>query len=516
MTLALLITAVGGAWAQTQITQDFENGLGDWTKANCHSNSGVINTYTPTHSGTNMFRFYYMTTPQYLISPEIDATGGGTMSFYYARYSGSYEESFKVGYSTTTNDPTAFTWGDEETCTNIFTSEGYLEYTYDIPAGAKYVAIACTSPDRYYLFIDDIKIEYAAADPITVEPDVEVTTNAASEGATFTEASFQMPAFDATADYELVRDMSVQMTAQVGTDPEAQPRYRVKKDGSNWIPADLQPTDIPGLFSVTDGIENKTLTQSTDYYCLFYKLDEQTLEPDGDGVELTDFDFAPGLYAVKAVAITGSDYDGETALSNTFKLFQGYEVTVPAGEFATFYKEENLYADPVTSADAKIYTITAVEDDQATLTELTTAAANTPLLVQNTSADTKTFLLIPTDDAGDNVTVYTGFVGTLVDATIAASTEAQTNYAFNGKQFVFVKDDLAVAANRAWLEVPAVISNAKAITLVFGDATGLKAIDNGQLTIDNGDWYDLNGRKLNGMPTKKGVYIMNGKKVVVK
>jgi hypothetical protein len=29
-------------------------------------------------------------------------------------------------------------------------------------------------------------------------------------------------------------------------------------------------------------------------------------------------------------------------------------------------------------------------------------------------------------------------------------------------------------------------------------------------------WYDLNGRKLNGMPTKKGVYIMNGRKVVVK
>ena len=29
-------------------------------------------------------------------------------------------------------------------------------------------------------------------------------------------------------------------------------------------------------------------------------------------------------------------------------------------------------------------------------------------------------------------------------------------------------------------------------------------------------WYDLNGRKLNGMPTKKGMYIMNGKKVVVK
>ena len=29
-------------------------------------------------------------------------------------------------------------------------------------------------------------------------------------------------------------------------------------------------------------------------------------------------------------------------------------------------------------------------------------------------------------------------------------------------------------------------------------------------------WYDLNGHKLNGKPTKKGVYFINGKKVVMK
>ena len=329
---------------------------------------------------------------------------------------------------------------------------------------------------------------------------------------TKTEASFDMPTYDLTVDYELVRDMTYQVNAYVGTDPEAEYRHRVVKVSENlYMPADItDEAQIIALFPVIDVIDAqnpKALTYGTDYTVTIVDAEQNE-------IAVSEFSFAPGTYTVK---VTGKgDYDGQIASANEFTLFQGYEVTVPAGEFATFYKDENLYADPVTSADAKIYTITAVEDDQATLTELTTAAANTPLLVQNTSADTKTFLLIPTDDAGDNVTVYTGFVGTLVDATIAASTEAQTNYAFNGKQFVFVKDDLAVAANRAWLEVPAVISNAKAITLVFGDATGLKAIDNGQLTIDNGDWYDLNGRKLNGMPTKKGVYIMNGKKVVVK
>ena len=34
---------------------------------------------------------------------------------------------------------------------------------------------------------------------------------------------------------------------------------------------------------------------------------------------------------------------------------------------------------------------------------------------------------------------------------------------------------------------------------------------------DKGDeWYDLDGRKMSGQPTRKGVYIYNNKKVVIK
>ena len=48
-----------------------------------------------------------------------------------------------------------------------------------------------------------------------------------------------------------------------------------------------------------------------------------------------------------------------------------------------------------------------------------------------------------------------------------------------------------------------------------GDDTGIKEIDNGQLTIDN--WiYDLQGRCFAGRPLLKGIYIINGKKVLIK
>ena len=48
----------------------------------------------------------------------------------------------------------------------------------------------------------------------------------------------------------------------------------------------------------------------------------------------------------------------------------------------------------------------------------------------------------------------------------------------------------------------------------IGETTGIETIDHGPLTIDR--WYDLEGRKLQGKPTQKGVYISNGRKVVVK
>ena len=51
-----------------------------------------------------------------------------------------------------------------------------------------------------------------------------------------------------------------------------------------------------------------------------------------------------------------------------------------------------------------------------------------------------------------------------------------------------------------------------------GETTGIISIDNGQLIIDNSmdAWYSLDGRRLNGKPTQKGVYINHGKKVVIK
>ena len=61
------------------------------------------------------------------------------------------------------------------------------------------------------------------------------------------------------------------------------------------------------------------------------------------------------------------------------------------------------------------------------------------------------------------------------------------------------------------------------VTVTFeGDAeipdetTSLREISNEELVIRNYDYYTLDGRKLSGKPTRAGVYINNGKKVVIK
>ena len=154
--MALVLGLFGLAQAQVSLpySEGFENGIGSWTMSNCHSNSGVTASYTA-YEGSSSFSFYYTTTPpQYLISPELTGGANGVeVSFFYAIYSSTWSETFQVGYSTTTNATSAFTWGSEVTATNEYDSE-WLEYTTTCPAGTKYVAVKCTSNDRFRLFVD--------------------------------------------------------------------------------------------------------------------------------------------------------------------------------------------------------------------------------------------------------------------------------------------------------------------------------------------------------------------------
>ena len=537
LTLALLITAVGGAWAQEPVDGTIAWSVGNEASATVSASimDAISSTGVTTGSGLTVESGIYFETNMVKYTPKTANAGNvsGVMIEYRIETANGFKfkptgvdyAAVKVG-----TDNLSYSWsytidGAESAITDVskddvLRSNGNNSGTAQLMHSESITADGCSVFTlRFYISncgttknicIGNITISGSVS--AAAEPDVEVTTNAASEGATFTEASFYMPTFDATAEYELVRDMGYKVAfSGVPT------RARLAKDGEGKFhfadgltfqlldnidaanPKDI--TSAEGITFMVGEVEAVDIEGNT-----FYQLNKATLVP------LADFlaDAHLGNYAICAVASTG-EYDGSFT-SGRIELFQGYEVEVAAKEFITYYKDEPLYVE---DEAAELYTIESVNGDQAVLSDRSDAMpSNTPMLVYNKSNETKVILLIPCAEPDMAITVAPEFQGTLTGTTIAASTENQTNYAFNGKAFVFVKDAIEVGPNKAWLSVNTGEPSAR-IMLVFDDeTTGVRSIDNGQLTIDN--WYDLNGRKLDKMPTKKGVYLFNGRKVVVK
>lgn len=154
MLLLVALFSLTGARAQQTLPyyEDFDGEeIGDWSVANIADGTGLASDKGEGYC----FDFHWSTNPpQYLISPEFDGTSAMTVSFDYAIESDYFPETFQVGYSTTTSDVSAFTWGEQVTATNVYNSE-WLQYEVNFPAGTKYVAIRYNSNDMYYLYLDN-------------------------------------------------------------------------------------------------------------------------------------------------------------------------------------------------------------------------------------------------------------------------------------------------------------------------------------------------------------------------
>ena len=526
MTLALLITVAAGAWAQGAFSSDPYTSTTEFNSVSVTSsmtlniNEGVIVTV---NSGLTIEDGVTLT-----------LTGGGRLSVYgksgnWGR-DASYEEGTLIYEATAGGDGKPAIILNDNAKIVIDNGEIYAEGGQggrggeDATAGINQPDGAAGNAFSRFPTIDGATlyynssyewIKYTSGDQTlynkmkAVPTTFEVIIDNSLEQPT---ATFQMPQYDVTATYTLKRDLSVETQVTVGDDHDAQPRYRVQKQGNTFQPVGMDQAQVMALFRVHDQIENQDLTAQEDYTVQIYAVDIEG-QPTGTAMTFSNFTYAPGQYIVKAVAASNSNYSGETALSNVFTLFQGYEVTVPAKEFITYYKDEALYVE---DEAAELYTISSVTDTEAVLSEKSDAMpSNTPMLVYNKSNETKVILLIPCAEPDMAITVAPEFQGTLTGTTIAASTEGQTNYAFNGKAFVWVKNDIAIAANKAWLEIGSGAAGARSVVLVFSDSlTGVNLTP--ALSEGEGAWYDLSGRKLQGKPTKSGVYINNGKKVTIK
>lgn len=126
----------------------------------------------------------------------------------------------------------------------------------------------------------------------------------------------------------------------------------------------------------------------------------------------------------------------------------------------------------------------------------------------NTSSATLTF-------ADGDVEFNKGEAGTnlLVGTTAPLYIAADTYYGLSGSNFVNVNAG-TIPAGKALLPVSAIPSEARELNFVFEDeVTALTLVNSEKRTVNN-EFYDLQGRKV-ANPTK-GLYIVNGKKVIIK
>ena len=317
-----------------------------------------------------------------------------------------------------------------------------------------------------------------------------------------------MPTYDVTVDYELVRDMSVSVDAEILN------RIRIQQVENKYVPV-VEAEINPAVTDKLDAQNPVVMAKDEDYKLVLQKKEE------GETPTWTDVEaLSVGTFRYQ---VTGTGlYDGEI-YTNEFQLYEGYEVVIPAGEYATFYKDEAVRLEEKDKNDIELCTITAVEDGKAVLSDNFDAMkANTPFLLKNTTNEEKTILLIPCNEPNLAVTVANEFKGTEGACEFSEELMATGDfYVCNGKEFIKVRGAGTLAANKAYLFVegnntPASIPFRRSIG---GEGEGTTSIDNlnvnDNLNDNEATWYDLNGRKLNGKPAQKGVYIKNGRKVVV-
>ena len=112
---------------------------------------------------------------------------------------------------------------------------------------------------------------------------------------------------------------------------------------------------------------------------------------------------------------------------------------------------------------------------------------------------------------------YYMFTGGSQKQTVAAD----AGYVLNaeGNKFAKTTGSVDVPAFQAYFYPSTHNLQADALAISFVDnseATDIQGVDTKQVAADDDNWYTLQGVKLDGKPTEKGIYIYNGKKVAIK
>ena len=266
------------------------------------------------------------------------------------------------------------------------------------------------------------------------------------------------------------------------------------------------------ILTVKDG--NNTLKEGTDY-TLSYK------DKDGKPVTKDKMEENPGEY-VAVITLIGN-YTGEitediivkslgitiTPKNDWFTFSNDVDVTLPDG--LTAY---TCLLDPSGQSIAVLYYL--IPDDKLKVNNQRVVKGGNGILLHGKAGTKYMFKFASETPVNDVKQDY----GTTQLIPVVKPTHFKKGdiYVLNSNQFFpITESSTEVPANRAVLKLPAGATAARVLMLVDSGTTGVSE----ELRVNSEEfataqWYTLDGRKLDAMPTKKGVYIMNGRKVVIK
>ena len=189
------------------------------------------------------------------------------------------------------------------------------------------------------------------------------------------------------------------------------------------------------------------------------------------------------------------------------------DVTIPSSGFGTFCYQYPLDLD-LLDENAKAYIVTSVEGNNVTLKRITgTIKGGVPFILYGSNEEHTLY----TAESSSTVPAGNMLVGTLAPTYITATNGDYTNFGMKSGKFVKAANGV-MPANKAYLPVLTSIlgGGAREFNFIFDDdtTTGIRQTENLELRTENAV-YDLQGRKV-AQPTRGGLYIVNGRKVVIK
>ena len=265
----------------------------------------------------------------------------------------------------------------------------------------------------------------------------------------------------------------------------------------------------------TDG-ENKVslaLTAATDTNTADSKLYYTTdgTNPTTNSTAMTaagNIDITENMTTIKVLAL---DANGNYSEIVTQNVTYAYYLTA-SKEWTTYYSDKTFSVP----TGLKAYTVTSVtapangQSGTIEVTEQTVIAKNTPMLIFNDDAGTtnKYRVYTTTDQTISGTASEFKGVATATDLT----DDGTLRYILVNNVFLRTTGG-TLPANRCYLEFGSTSAQTRSFSITVGDKT--TAIESVGITTQEGEdlWYDLQGRRV--MQPQKGIYIRNGKKVVV-